>query len=70
AGLVARRRPVGDGRSVVVEATSTGREVLAAGRRARLALLEKGLAELSKEDRAALAHGVGALERLLASTPC
>jgi len=70
AGLVARRRPVGDGRSVVVEATSAGREVLAEGRRARLALLEKGLAALSKEDRAALASGVGALERLLARTPC
>jgi DNA-binding MarR family transcriptional regulator len=70
AGLVARHRPAGDGRSGGVEATRTGREVLAEGRRARLGLLEKGLAELSKEDRAALARGVDALERLLARTPC
>lgn len=69
ADLVTRRRSSPDARSVVVEATSTGREVLAEGRRRRVALLAEGLASLSAADRAALTKGVDALEKLLGSHP-
>jgi DNA-binding MarR family transcriptional regulator len=69
AGLVTRRREGPDARSVTVEATPTGREVLAEGRRRRVALLAEGLAGLSASDRAALTKGVDALEKLLGSHP-
>jgi DNA-binding MarR family transcriptional regulator len=66
AALVVRYKRGNDARSVVVKATDTGRRVLAEGRRARLALLEDGLASLSTEDREALARGVEVIERLTA----
>jgi len=69
AGLVTRRRDGPDARSVTVEATSTGREVLTEGRRRRVALLADGLANLSAADRTALTKGVDALEKLLGSHP-
>jgi DNA-binding MarR family transcriptional regulator len=65
AGLVIRRRDGTDARSVTVEATPSGREVLTEGRRRRVAVLAEGLAALSPEDRVALEHGLGALEKLL-----
>ena len=65
AGLVARRRDGTDARSVTVEATARGREVLTEGRRRRVAVLAAALAGLSPADRAALAGGLDALEKLL-----
>ncbi|MEN3307932.1 MAG: hypothetical protein V7603_4134 [Micromonosporaceae bacterium] len=65
AALVTRRKRGSDARTVVVQATEAGREVLAQGRRARLAMLADGLAALSTEDRAALARGAEILERVL-----
>jgi len=65
AGLVTRRRAGTDARSVTVEATARGREVLTEGRRRRVAVLTEALAALSPADRAALAQGLDALEKLL-----
>lgn len=70
AGLVTRQRRDRDNRTVLVEATEAGKDVLAAGRRARLEVLAEGLAALSTEDRAALTRAVDALERLIHRTPC
>jgi DNA-binding MarR family transcriptional regulator len=67
AGLVLRRRDGTDARSVTVEATPSGREVLIEGRRRRVAVLADGLAALSPHDLAALEHGLGALDKLLYS---
>jgi len=69
AGLVTRSRTGPDARSVTVEATTAGREVLTEGRRRRVAVLADGLASLSHEDRQALATGLYALEKLLATDP-
>jgi DNA-binding MarR family transcriptional regulator len=69
AGLVRRTRPAGDGRSVRVEATGAGRQLLTTAREARLAVLEESLARLSAADRAALEAAVDALERLT-HPPC
>ena len=66
AGLVARRRDGTDARSVTVEATDLGREVLTEGRRRRVAVLAAALSDLSPADRTALAQGLAALEKLLA----
>ena len=65
ARLVARRRDGTDARSVTVEATARGREVLTEGRRRRVAVLAAALDGLSPADRAALAGGLDALEKLL-----
>ncbi len=67
AGLVTRSRTGPDARSVTVEATAPGRDVLAEGRRRRVAVLAEDLASLSPEDRKALATGLYALEKLLAT---
>jgi DNA-binding MarR family transcriptional regulator len=69
AGLVTRSRTGPDARSVTVQATEAGRKVLAEGRRRRVAVLADGLAQLSHEDRKALATGLYALEKLLATDP-
>jgi DNA-binding MarR family transcriptional regulator len=66
AGLVVRRREGTDARSVTVKATTRGREVLVEGRRRRVAVLTQALGALSPADRAALARGLDALEKLLA----
>jgi DNA-binding MarR family transcriptional regulator len=67
AGLVSRSRTGPDARSVTVEATVAGREVLAEGRRRRVAVLAEDLGRLSAQDRQALATGLYALEKLLAT---
>jgi DNA-binding MarR family transcriptional regulator len=69
AGLVLRRREGHDARTVLVEATPKGREVLAEGRRRRVAVLAAALDTLTSSDRAALAGGLDALEKLLAHHP-
>jgi DNA-binding MarR family transcriptional regulator len=70
AGLAARTRPSGDGRSVLVSATDAGRALLATARAARLEVLDAALARLSPPDRAALSAAVDALERLVHQPPC
>jgi DNA-binding MarR family transcriptional regulator len=69
AGLVQRRRQGTDARSVHVEATPKGREVLTEGRRRRVAVLESALDALAPADRAALETGLDALEKLLSHHP-
>ncbi len=63
-GLVERRDDPADGRAVVVEITGDGRAVLAARREAQAQRLAELLAELSEEDRAALAAALPVLDRL------
>jgi DNA-binding MarR family transcriptional regulator len=65
AGLVTRNRAPGDGRTVLVEATDRGRQVLEEGRRRRVAMLAAGLVELPAADRVALERGVDVLEAML-----
>jgi DNA-binding MarR family transcriptional regulator len=67
AALVTRQKLGSDARSVLVQVTEAGREELARGRRARLAVIEDGLASLSTEDREALVRGAVILERVLAA---
>jgi DNA-binding MarR family transcriptional regulator len=69
AGLVQRRRQGADARTVLVEATPKGREVLTEGRRRRVAVLASALDTLDPADRTALANGLDALEKLLAHHP-
>jgi DNA-binding MarR family transcriptional regulator len=69
ADLVQRRREGGDARTVLVEATSKGRDVLTEGRRRRVAVLATALDTLTPADRTALASGLDALEKLLAHHP-
>src|SRR5436305_11230130 len=66
AGLVTRARTGTDARSVMVEATARGREVLAEGRRRRVGVLAAAFDALPETDRAALAQGLDALEKLIA----
>jgi DNA-binding MarR family transcriptional regulator len=54
AGLVARRRPGGDRRVVLVEATPAGRRLLERGRAARVRVIADLLAGASAEDLATL----------------
>ncbi|HEY8474909.1 MAG TPA: MarR family transcriptional regulator [Natronosporangium sp.] len=69
AGLVTRCRAPDDGRTVMVQATDRGRQVLVEGRRRRVAQLAAGLADLPETDRAALERGVAVLEALLRTQP-
>jgi DNA-binding MarR family transcriptional regulator len=69
AGLVTRCRAPGDGRTVMVQATDRGRQVLVEGRQRRVAQLAAGLAHLPETDRAALERGVTVLEALLRTQP-
>jgi DNA-binding MarR family transcriptional regulator len=69
ADLVQRRREGRDARTVLVEATSKGRDVLTEGRRRRVAVLATALDTLTPADRTALASGLDALEKLLAHHP-
>src|SRR5437588_515998 len=62
-GLVQRRREGADARTVLVEATAKGREVLTEGRRRRVAVLAAALDGLTPDDRTALAGGLDALEK-------
>jgi len=68
AGLIetglARRLPnPDDGRSARMEMTPAGRRLIRRGRLARVVRLEAALQRLSREDQAALASAIDALER-------
>jgi DNA-binding MarR family transcriptional regulator len=64
-GLVTRSRAPGDGRTVMVQTTDRGRQVLVEGRQRRVAQLAAGLAGLPATDQAALERGVAVLEAML-----
>jgi DNA-binding MarR family transcriptional regulator len=64
AGLVTRAPDPDDARVTVVTATAAGRELLLAGRRRRVGVLEERLGALPEEERAALERALGALERI------
>ncbi|WP_299575116.1 MarR family transcriptional regulator [uncultured Williamsia sp.] len=63
-GLVERRPDPRDRRAALVTVTEAGREYVAHRRRIGTDLVSSTLAELSDEDRAALADAVGALRRV------
>ncbi len=63
AGLVTRESHPDDARATLVATTPAGRALLLEGRRRRVSLLEERLGALAPEERAALEHAVGALER-------
>ncbi len=67
--LVVRAPDPSDGRVTRVTATPKGRRLLAAGRARRVAALERRVADLTDDERAALAHAAEILERLVARTP-
>lgn len=69
AGLVARSRTGTDARQVTVSATPAGRDLMAAARERRLAVLVGGLARMTTADRAAIDVAVSAIERMLGQTP-
>ena len=54
AGLVAKRADRDDKRGLRIEVTAKGRDLMEEGRRRRLALLQKRLAKLTRNDRALL----------------
>lgn len=65
-GLVEREKDVGDARRILLRATDAGRELLAARRDARSALVSKVLAEeFSSHDLATLSAAAPLLERLV-----
>ncbi|GHG43464.1 MarR family transcriptional regulator [Sinomonas cellulolyticus] len=68
-GLLARRVPEGDRRSVLVDVSAAGRDVLEARRAQRVEFLQDLLAGLDRSDWAAIAAALPALERLVASEP-
>ncbi len=55
-GLVTKRADTRDRRGLRIEATAKGRAILEAGRKRRLALLEKRVATLSRNERKLLAE--------------
>jgi DNA-binding MarR family transcriptional regulator len=63
-GLVTRIAKPGDRRSVAIEATSEGTQLLDAGRERRVAALVGRLRKLADSERRALARGVEILERV------
>ena len=68
AGLIetglARRVPnPDDGRSARLQMTAAGRRLIGQGRRARIVRLQAALRRLSRQDQAALAEAIDALER-------
>jgi DNA-binding MarR family transcriptional regulator len=63
-GLVTRIAKPGDRRSVAIEATSEGTQLLDAGRERRVAALVARLRKLADSERRALARGVEILERV------
>jgi DNA-binding MarR family transcriptional regulator len=65
AGLISRRPDPADGRRVLVELTTQGRETLEADRRDRVGWLARAIeSELSAAERRALSHAIGLLRRL------
>lgn len=63
-GLVTRVARPGDRRSVEIEATPAGRDLLDAGSERRVGVLVKRLGALADSERRALARGVEILERV------
>lgn len=66
-GLVAKRADREDKRGVRIEVTTKGRALMEEGRRRRLALLQKGLAKLSRDERALLAEAAALMQKLVES---
>jgi len=66
AGLVARRRPGGDRRVVMVEATPAGRDLLERGRAARVRMIADLLAGAPEEDLAVLRRAAEIITAALA----
>jgi DNA-binding MarR family transcriptional regulator len=65
AGLISRRPDPSDGRRVLVELTTQGRDTLEADRRDRVGWLARAIeSELSATERRALSHAIGLLRRL------
>ena len=64
AGLVTRVARPGDRRSVVIEATADGAQLLDAGRERRVSALVERLQQLAGSEQRALARGVEILERV------
>ncbi|WP_433477190.1 MarR family winged helix-turn-helix transcriptional regulator [Spirillospora sp. CA-142024] len=64
-GLVARRRDGADARVVTAGLTDAGRDRLAAGRERRIGFLTERFADLTDEERAAVAAALPALDKLL-----
>jgi DNA-binding MarR family transcriptional regulator len=62
--LVTREPHPSDARSTIITATQTGRELLIAGQRRRVSVLEARLEQLSPAERDALERALGALERV------
>ena len=63
-GLVTRAADPDDGRVTRVSATAAGRRTLTAGRRRRVELLARSVAELSAAERAALERALPLVERI------
>jgi len=64
-GLITRIAKPGDRRSVEIEATEEGRQLLEAGRERRVGALVGRLRGLADSERRALARGVEILERVM-----
>jgi DNA-binding MarR family transcriptional regulator len=64
-GYLRRRRDRRDARTVLVSATPRGRRVLEAARSARIALIERALADMSAADRRTVDRALSVLERAL-----
>jgi len=69
-GLVRRRRDGPDARRVTVEATTAGRDLMAASRARRLAVLRQALDALAPAERASIGAAAHAIERMLSRPPC
>lgn len=65
AGLVRRSRDPHDARVVRVDMSAKGRDLLARGRKLRIAELERRLAALTPAERATIAAAVAAIETML-----
>ncbi|MBL8544968.1 MAG: MarR family transcriptional regulator [Hyphomonadaceae bacterium] len=63
-GLVAKRIDREDKRGVCIEVTANGRVLMEEGRKRRLALLNKRIAKLTREERAQLAGASAIMMRL------
>lgn len=63
-GLVAKRADREDKRGLRIEVTAKGRALMEEGRKRRLALLNKCLAKLTREERAKLADASALMMRL------
>jgi DNA-binding MarR family transcriptional regulator len=67
-GLVAKRADREDKRGVRIEVTARGRALMEEGRRRRLALLQKRVAKLSRDERALLDKAAAIMLKLSSDT--